>query len=112
MIIELEKFKLLKGIADGKNDAQITALIAVVEDDFVSIRNKEFETDNKGNVVYPKGSESIAFDMINYRLSCISHTGVSAETIGSYSISYDTQSFNGYYPQAIIKRIKRFIGAK
>nr|WP_321265217.1 hypothetical protein [uncultured Sphaerochaeta sp.] len=107
-IITLEQYKDLAGISTDKNDGQIRALIIAVESDYLSIRNKPFDTDAEGNTVYPVGSMMTAAEMISYKIITLGgNVGMSYEMIGGYSASFSTDLQFGY-PRSTVKKIKRY----
>jgi len=108
-IITLEEFKTLAGITDDTLDPQISALIPVVEDDYLAIRNKPFDVDAAtGESIYPAGSRMAAAEMISYKLLTLrGKVGASYEMIGGYSMSLTTDLVAGY-PKGIVSRVKRF----
>ena len=129
MITNLSEVKQYLNIPteDTSQDGKITALILVVENDYLAIRNKPFEM--KGGIIaYPTGANITAVQMVGYRLSNfaeyqysagsgISKNGeVSSESWGDHSIGYDTStgkvevgsgSILGY-PKSIVDQIERF----
>ncbi len=112
MIITKEQYKALSGIgiADTKLDAQIDALIPIVEDDYLAIRNAPFDVDAEGNTVYPAGARMAAAEMISYKILTLrGNVGSSYEMIGGYSISISTDLLHGY-PRSTVQKIKRFPG--
>lgn len=73
-IISLETFKMLAEIpcdVGGLSplDGKISKLIEFVEKDFLKIRGIAFAVDTLGAVVYPDNGESIAFEMVQFRLT-------------------------------------------
>lgn len=106
MIITLEEYKQIRPV-ENKDDV-ISALIPLVEDDYLYIRNRDFDTDYSGEPIYPRGSKLVAADMITYRLSQIDKDlVVSSERIGDYSVSYSSDDLISY-PESITKRVKRY----
>lgn len=108
-IITLSKAKTLLGITDTASDSKISALIPLVEQTYLDVRNAPWETID-GVIIYPQGSEYIASDMIAYKLSVTpgSRSDVSSESVGSYSVSFSGPLTRGY-PGSIISQIKRYI---
>jgi hypothetical protein len=104
MITTLDTVKAILGIND--KDVQITMLIQMVEEDYLSLRNKPFDTDENGGIVYPPGAELTAIEMIKYHLSG-REAGAISETVSRRSVTYE-QTLNGY-PRSITKRIKRYL---
>ncbi len=111
-IITLENYKALAGITNNSQDIQISSLIPCVESDFLHIRNKDWDTDAHGAVVYPVNSEMVAAEMISYKLLTLGGTiGATWEAIGNYSISLTSDLIHGY-PKSIVTKIRRFGSAK
>ena len=100
-------------ITDTSKDIKITALIPLVEQNYLDIRNIPFDTDENDDIVYPPGADVVASEMIGYKLSTIKDSGrnVTSESIDSYSISYgDASGSAGYgYPKSITSSITRYI---
>nr|DAH13426.1 MAG TPA: PORTAL PROTEIN, 15 PROTEIN, HEAD PROTEIN, VIRAL INFECTION, TAILED.2A [Bacteriophage sp.] len=112
MIITLERYKELAGIETSGLDARISALIPVVEDDFLSIRGKAFDTAEDGTTVYPEGSTMVACEMIGFRLLTLKGSvGVVSETIGDYSVGFSNDMLLGY-PRSIVQKIRRYARVK
>ncbi|MBQ3729708.1 MAG: hypothetical protein II903_09430 [Spirochaetales bacterium] len=112
MIISLEQYKAIAGITDNSQDSRITALIDVVENDYLAIRGKAFDEDGEGNTVYPEGSLGTAAEMISYKLlTSKGEIGVTSETIGDYSVGLSADLLKGY-PRSTVQRIRRFARAK
>lgn len=106
-IITLEEYKQIKP-TDGKDEI-ISALIPLVEDDYLFVRNKDFDKDFNGDVIYPRGSKLVAADMISFRLSSLEKDlAITSESIGDYSVSYATDVLISY-PDSITKRIQKFL---
>ncbi len=110
-IISVEEYKALTGAVDDKQDAQIEALIPVVEEDYLMIRNKPFST--KGDeIVYPAGSKMTACEMLSYKLQTLAdNVGTSSEALGKHSHSYDSNRRQGY-PQYIKSKITSYVRAR
>ena len=187
-ITTLNQYKLIKGITGTAQDAQITAMIPLVESDYMNIRNRPFDvgftiqvtggatadgnltftvdfsdmlidiangdsvfivaqkiayvlggrlngdtitiltpysytfdagatgvTVDMSNVgtLYPDGAERTAIDMLHWQISGGGQTaGVASESLGKYSISYDTGQSAGGYPKSITGAIKRYVSYK
>lgn len=103
-IITVEEYKALTGITDTKQDTQIAALIPVIEEDFLLIRNKPLDEEG----VFPSGSKMVAAEMISFKLQSLEgNVGTSSESTSKYSHSFDFRKFFGY-PQYIVQKIKRY----
>ena len=187
-ITTLNQYKLIKGITGTDKDAQITAMIPLVESDYRNIRNRPFEVgltiqvltgatadgvltftvdgsditinvlagdsipivtqdiayalggtvngdtvtlitpynytfDGAGTGVtvdvspvgtlYPDGAERTAINMIHWNLSSGgANTGIASESLGKFSISYETGQSAGGYPKSITGAIKRYVSYK
>ena len=112
MIISLEQYKAIAGITDNSQDSRITALIDVVENDYLAIRGRAFDVDDNGDTVYPEGSMGTAAEMISYRLlTAKGNVGVSSETIGDYSVGLSADLLKGY-PRSTVQKIRRFARVK
>lgn len=108
-------------------DARIATLIPIVEDDYLTIRNKAFETDDEGAIVYPDNSETVAAEMVMYKIQSMQKVSVDSdgnissdkeaksESWGDHSISYGdslvfSQELKFNYPKNIVNRIVRYAG--
>lgn len=103
MIITAEEYKQLKNITDTSKDKLIEALIPYVEEDYFLIRGRSLKEGEE----YPLGSKLVAADMLSYRIQHADVFGISSESIGDYSVSYES-SGNNMYPLSIVRRIKRY----
>ncbi len=110
-ITTLEQVKAVLDITGTDKDSVITALIPMVEEDYLSLRNKAFDTDD-GITVYPAGASMTAIRMIEYHLVGKPMNGtagtVTSESLSRYSVSY--ASLVKMYPDNIISGIKRYVG--
>lgn len=110
-ITTLGTVKAVLDITGSEKDAQIEALIPIVEEDYLSIRNKAFDIDDEGATVYPARAEMTAIRMIEYHIigKPINGTAgmVASESLSRYSVSYT--SLSKAYPDTIIESIKRFV---
>lgn len=108
MIITVEKFKSLTGTKNNLLDDQIAELIPAVEDDYLAIRGKSFDTAEDGSIVYPAGAVMTVAEMISYKLLTLpGRVGASGESISDYSVSLDTDLIHGY-PKGIVTKIDRY----
>ncbi len=105
-ITTLENVKTVLGIEGEEQDEKIALLIELAEEDYLRIRNKPFDIDEEEEIIYPLGAESVAIDMISYKLSNPS-MGVSNEKLGDHSVTYNTDKMFGGYPVSVTGRIKR-----
>ncbi len=105
-ITTLENVKIYLGITDTESDDLIEFLIELVEDDYLRIRNKPFDTD-EDTIVYPEGSELVAIRMIGYHLQERGRSGdEQSKSMGPVSVTYRDSDFD--YPKKLIGGIKRF----
>ena len=110
MITTLEKVKLILGITGDSKDALIIAMIPIVEEDYLAIRNKAFDVVDD-EIVYPVGAEGTAIRMIGYKLNTLGQDGIASESLSRHSISYQQGSGTGVaglYPASVIGGIKRY----
>ena len=109
-ITSIQNVKAVLGITDTERDVVISMLIPLVEQAYLEIRNRAFETDeNTGAIIYPAGSELTAIEMIGYELGKRGRTtGMKSESLGDYSYTKDDPSGGGY-PVSIIQKIRRFV---
>lgn len=101
-IITVEQYKQIRNKTGYKDDAWIQTLIPLVEDEYLRIRNAPLEPEG----VFPKGAVLVAADMIDFRMTELQKRGITSETIGDYSVSYDSDT-EAEYPSFIRKRIRR-----
>lgn len=101
-IITVEQYKQIRNRPGNKDDAWITALIPLIEEEYMRIRNAPLEPAGE----WPKGAALVAADMIDFRMTELQKRGVTSETIGDYSVSYDSET-EEEYPAFIRKRIRR-----
>lgn len=104
--------KSFLGITDTSQDARIDAMIPVLIQQFLDIRNAPFNTDAEGNTIYPSGLCAVIAQMYDYNKSSSDNSGqgVASESIGSYSVSYANggATVKGY-PTVITSQIKKFV---
>ncbi len=106
--LTLAEYKVLGKVPHSQDDAQIEALIPLVEADYLTIRGRDFDTDDNGQTVYPEGIKLTLAEMISFKMQSLAgNVGTSAERSGSYSHTYDTERTMGY-PAYIVKKIRRF----
>lgn len=86
-------------------DFKIKALIPLVENDYLRIRNAPFKEDSNGNYIYPPGASVIAAEMIKYKLKDFDNQ-VQSIRIGNFSETYKEQKD---YPKHITNSIKKYI---
>lgn len=95
-VITLAEYKTLAGITGSTQDALITALIPMVEDDIIALCNYDF---GQGTVDedFPEGMKLYAAQMITYQIS--NGTRVAAmqsESIEGYSYTRAESGASGY----------------
>ncbi len=105
-ITTLANVKAVLGITDSSKDSQISAMIPLVEARYLALRNKAFDVVNSVTV-YPTGAELTAIKMISYDLKNNNNYGITSESLGDYSVSYE-EVLSGY-PKSIISEIKKYI---
>lgn len=94
---------------DKSKDSIISALIEPVEADYLRIRNKPFDTDEEGNVIYPDGAGLVAALMISYHLNTGKRAGIASQSLGDHSVTFK-DLVNGY-PKEITGKIRRYVGS-
>ncbi len=107
-ITTLERAKAVLMIEGTGHDALIASLIPLVEEDYIAIRNADFEKDENGQPIYPPSAELTAVDMIGYRLNTAGQAGIQSETLGRHSVTFAAVGSAGY-PEAITNKIKRCV---
>ena len=107
-ITTVAKVKEVLQISTTDHDTLIGSLIALVEDDYLRIRNKAFDTDEDDDIVYPTGSELTAIKMVGYILRQQGLGGiVQSKNMGVLSVTYMPADSSGY-PAGITNTIKRY----
>jgi hypothetical protein len=107
-ITTLTQVKTVLQISGTDKDDLIEALIPLVEEHYLEIRNLPFETDSEG-IVYPTGSALTAVQMVGYQLQAAQNaTGKTSESLGDYS--YTMGTVDGGYPASITAQIRRYVG--
>lgn len=66
-------------------------------------------TVTKMETIYPDGAEFTAIKMIDYQLDAGKSVGISSESLGDHSITFDTGPKISDYPKAVVGGIKRFL---
>lgn len=111
-ITTLEQVKAILEITGTEKDATISALIPMVEEEYLAIRNKAFDLDDEGVTTYPSGASMTAIRMIEYHLIGKPVNGsagaVASESLSRYSVSY--AALSKMYPDTIVSGIKRYVG--
>lgn len=112
MITTVQQYRSIAGLRDDSQDERIAALIPLVEDDYLAIRGRAFDTGPDGETIYPPGAALTAAEMIGYRLATLDGgVGVSSETIGDWSVAMTGDLLCGY-PRSTVQRIKRYARMK
>lgn len=101
-ITTLDKVKAVLNIKDTNSDTRIIAMIPIVEDEILAWRNKPFDTDEDGDIVYPEGAESVAIKLIGNDL--VAKSGIMSEKLAAYSVVYADKDVR----ESILKGIKRY----
>jgi hypothetical protein len=108
---EYKTFPMYNASDSTQSDAVITALIPIVEADFLLIRNAPFDTedtedDSEGDTVYPDNAKFVAAEMIYWNIK--RSVGVQSESYGDYSFTADEMTLG--YPRHIVAKIEKFVG--
>ena len=99
-VITLAEYKTLAGITGNDKDAQITALIPLIEDDIIAICNYDF---GQG---FPEGMKLYAAQMITYQMVAAGNVAtMQSESIDGYSYSRAEIGQSGY-PSSIETGLK------
>jgi hypothetical protein len=110
-------------------DSRIDFFIPLVENDYLRVRNKAFDTDGAGNIVYPLGAGETAARMVMFKINTAQGVSVAAdgkisaeqdaksESWGDHSVTYkdgDGVNADGAiiagYPKAIYDSIEKYVG--
>jgi len=95
-VITLAEYKTLAGITGTDKDAQITALIPLVEDDIIAICNYDF---GQGTVDedFPAGMKLYASQMITFQIANAGKVAtMQSESIDGYSYTRADVGASGY----------------
>jgi len=95
-VITLAEYKTLAGITGTDKDAQITALIPLVEDDIIAICNYDF---GQGTVDedFPAGMKLYASQMITFQIANAGKVAtMQSESIDGYSYTRASVGASGY----------------
>ena len=119
-IVTRRTVKEILNITSDDYNTRIDQFIPIVEEQYLVIRNREWDYDSNDDIEYPYGSEFTASQMIGFLLkqSDFSTSGTysdkKSESIGSYSYTRGSekgQMINGY-PYWIVGSIERFASLK
>ena len=101
-VITLAEYKTLAGITGIDKDAQITALIPLIEDDIIAICNYDFGQGED----FPEGMKLYAAQMITYQMVAAGNVAtMQSESIDGYSYSRAEIGRSGY-PSSIETGLK------
>jgi hypothetical protein len=114
-IITLAEWKTYTGTTGTTYDTQVSALIPIVQADFVEMCNFDFNQ-NTTDEAFPTGCKLYVAKMISSALAGLGDTGdrKKSESIDGYSYSLDSVGAYGY-PPALEKAIQskwRYAGFK
>jgi hypothetical protein len=104
-VITLAEYKAIRGITSTSQDAQISALIPIVQDEIVTFCNQDFNQ-NTPEENFPANLKGVAADMITFTLGGGITGGKKSESIDGYSYSLDDIGDSGY-PKGIEKKLVR-----
>lgn len=104
-VITLAEYKTLRGITVSTYDAQISALIPIVQDEIIQFCNQDW---GAGTVdeAFPAGLKSVSANMITHQMSGAQAGGKKSESIDGYSYTKDDVGDSGY-PVGIEKGLSR-----
>ena len=104
-VITLAEYKTLAGITGTDKDAQITALIPLIEDDIIAICNYDFGQ-GTADEDFPEGMKLYAAQMITYQRTAAGNVAtMQSESIDGYSYSRAEIGRSGY-PSSIETGLK------
>jgi len=104
-VITLAEYKTLKGITGTAQDAQISALIPIVQDEIITFCNQDWDAGTVDED-FPDNLKGVSADMISYRIAGALSSGKKSESIDDYSYTRDTIGDSGY-PMSIEKGMAR-----
>lgn len=99
MALTLAQYKTLTGLTSTAKDAQITALLPIVDADFTAFC---------GVAPSSTGAQIVACQMISYLLASIGGPGNKSESIDSYSYTREEVGASGY-PKSIEGGLKKYV---
>lgn len=105
-VITLEEYKTLRGITGTTQDARISALIPIVQDEIIAFCNQDWGADTVDEA-FPAGLKSVAANMITYQMSGSQSGGKKSESIDGYSYTREDVGDSGY-PVGIEKGLARY----
>jgi len=112
-IVTIDFVKAYLGISDSAQDVKITALIPLVEETYLNIRNVPFALDGE-TTVYPTGSDVTSAEMIGFKLAKRADGRLlKTEHIDGYSMALEGYLGSKHgYPDDVITAIKRYIDGR
>lgn len=105
-VITLAEYKTLRGITVSTYDAQISALIPIVQDEIIVFCNQDWGA-GTADEDFPDGLKSVSANMITYQMSGAQAGGKKSESIDGYSYTKDDVGDSGY-PVGIEKGLARY----
>jgi hypothetical protein len=105
-VITLAEYKTLRGITVSTYDAQISALIPIVQDEIIQFCNQDWGA-GTADEDFPDGLKSVSANMITYQMSGAQAGGKKSESIDGYSYTKDDVGDSGY-PVGIEKGLSRY----
>lgn len=105
-VITLAEYKTLRGITGTAQDAQISALIPIVQEEIIQFCNQDWNA-GTADEDFPDGLKSVSANMITYQMSGAQAGGKKAESIDGYSYTKDDVGDSGY-PVGIEKGLARY----
>lgn len=117
-LTSVNEVKIILQVSGSSYDEQISTLLPIVTSHIKNYCNNDFHTsvigvDSYGNagysssldVVYPDGLKLAAAHMIEYILYKAKNANVAGESIGAYSVTYNS---NNAYPADILEMLKPY----
>lgn len=106
-ITTLENVKTYLGISNTSQDGKINLLIPMIEQEILNYRNKDFETDDLDEIIYPDGSELIAIKLIALELNSSKSSGIKSMKLDDYSVTNLDSEEKNIEKNNILKGIER-----
>lgn len=106
-ITTLENVKTYLGISNTSQDSKIELLIPMIEQEILNYRNKDFETDDLDEIIYPSGSELVAIKLIALELNNSKSSGVKSMKLDDYSVTNLDSEEKNLEKNNILKGIER-----
>ena len=105
-VITLAEYKTIRGITGTTQDAQISALIPIVQDEIIQFCNQDWDA-GTADEDFPDGLKTVSANMITYQMSGAQAGGKKSESIDGYSYTRDDVGDSGY-PVGIEKGLARY----